>query len=157
MPSHRVQVCLFALMLASVLHAHNAGSGQLTASWDDSSEDEADFVLERRLLDEPTFDPASDLPAGITHSIAVLKAGNGAGTVVSAPAGIVCGIDCDEAYGSGTLVTLTAAAAPGSRFEGWAGGCSGTSVCMISGNTEVLVTATFTVVSPGRAKNGSKN
>jgi hypothetical protein len=195
MPSHRVQSFVAASLLAALLNAHDAGSGQLTASWEDTSGGLTGFILERRLTAEPAFTPVGDLPPGFTsyvdpaisdgmtycyrvkaydaigespysdeacgasmplppsgYSIAVLKSGTGTGSVVSAPAGINCGIDCEEAYGSGTLVTLKAAAAYGSTFVGWSGGCAGTSSCIISANSAVTVTATFTAMSARQLK-----
>jgi hypothetical protein len=41
--------------------------------------------------------------------------------VTSSPSGISCGSDCSEAYASGTVVTLSATAAPGSVFAGFGG------------------------------------
>jgi len=64
-------------------------------------------------LDLPTPPPN----AGFQLSINKL----GTGTVTSSPPGINCGSDCDENYASGTVVALTAAAAPGSTFAGWGG------------------------------------
>jgi|GEM_PF-4576077 len=73
------------------------------------------------------------------------KAGTGFGTVTSAPAGINCGSDCSEEYASGTSVTLTAAPAAGSTFDGFTGGgCSGTgTTCTVSVNAATTVTAIF--------------
>lgn len=51
--------------------------------------------------------------------------GSGVGTVTSSPAGIYCPTTCGAGYPEGTVVTLTAVAAPGSVFEGWSGGCYG--------------------------------
>lgn len=73
------------------------------------------------------------------------KAGTGAGTVTSAPAGIDCGLDCGEEYATGTEVTLTAAPAAGSTFDGFTGGgCSGTgSTCTVTVDAAMTVTAIF--------------
>ena len=51
--------------------------------------------------------------------------GGGSGTVTSSPVGINCGTDCSESYAFGTVVTLTALPAVGSRFVGWTGGRGG--------------------------------
>ena len=78
-------------------------------------------------------------------NLTVTRAGTGSGTVVSAPGGINCGSDCGEAFSSGAVVTLTATASAGSRFDGWSGGgCAGTGPCTVTGNTSVTVTARFT-------------
>ena len=56
--------------------------------------------------------------------LTVATAGTGGGNVTSGPPGIDCGSagsDCDEGYDPGTIVTLTAAAAPGSVFVGFGG------------------------------------
>lgn len=51
-------------------------------------------------------------------ALKVMKTGLGTGTITSSPAGINCGGDCDETFGS-VNVTLTATAAAGSTFAGW--------------------------------------
>jgi hypothetical protein len=51
------------------------------------------------------------------YGLAVSGAGSGA--VTSSPVGINCGSDCNENYGSGTLVTLTANPVAGWQFTGW--------------------------------------
>ncbi|MDG4556292.1 MAG: hypothetical protein P9F19_02675 [Candidatus Contendobacter sp.] len=82
---------------------------------------------------------ASDSPL-----LTVLKAGAGTGTVTSAPTGIDCGVDCDESYPAGAVVTLTATAAPGSAFAGWSGACTGTAAtCTVTMDAAQTVTATF--------------
>ena len=78
-----------------------------------------------------------------TFSLTVTKAGTGSGVVTSTPLGIDCGIDCTEVYGSGTVVTLTAAADVGSTFAGWSGDCDAAgSVTMTA---DRACTATFTL------------
>jgi serine protease len=82
-------------------------------------------------------------PAG---TLTVTKSGNGSGTVTGNPAGINCGSDCSESYQSGTPIELTAAADPGSTFNGWSGGvCFGTnSVCEFIITADTTVNADFT-------------
>ena len=91
---------------------------------------------------------AAGTPPPPTHLLTVSRAGNGAGAVTSAPAGIDCGSACAHAYPGGTTVTLTATAAPGSHFAGWSGGCVGTGACVVTLSADAGVTATFTMVPP---------
>jgi streptogramin lyase len=75
----------------------------------------------------------------------ITKAGSGAGTVISSPAGIDCGADCSENYANGTVVTLTATAGNGSSFTGW----SGDSDCndgVVTMDSIKSCTATFDIV-----------
>jgi List-Bact-rpt repeat protein len=85
---------------------------------------------------------------GTSLDLAVSKFGVGAGTIASAPAGILCGSDCTASYPAGTPVTLSATPAAGSTFTGWnGGGCAGTGPCTIAGNARVAVAATFTAAT----------
>jgi len=78
--------------------------------------------------------------------LTVVKTGGGTGTVTSVPAGIDCGVDCTEAYASGTVVSLGAVASVGSVFLGWeGGGCTGTLNCNVQVNVTTTVTARFEV------------
>ncbi len=75
----------------------------------------------------------------------VSKSGTGAGTVVSSPANISCGVTCSAAFASGTVVTLTATPADnGSTFTGWSGACSGTGTCTVTMDATKDVGAEFT-------------
>lgn len=71
---------------------------------------------------------------------------NGSGTVTSAPAGIACPSDCDEAFRKRTHVTLTASPATGQTFVGWGGACAGTATtCSLRISAPMTtVTAEFT-------------
>ncbi len=91
-----------------------------------------------------------------TSTLTVAKAGNGAGTVTSNPAGIACGADCTQPYSQGTSVTLTATPAAGSKFAGWGGACAGTGACVVSMTAAKAVTATFTrpVLTVGKVGSG---
>jgi hypothetical protein len=82
------------------------------------------------------------------RSLRVSVAGAGAGEVNSSPAGIKgCEKNkgtCEASFDSGTVVTLTAKADPGSTFKGWSGGgCSGAGTCEVTLNADAKVTATF--------------
>lgn len=72
------------------------------------------------------------------------KAGTGSGPVTSSPAGIWCGATCAWEFTSGTPVTLSASANPGSEFAGWSGACTGLSTtCNVTMDAAKTVTATF--------------
>jgi hypothetical protein len=75
--------------------------------------------------------------------LTVGEPGNGSGTVTSDRGGINCGTTCSATLGSGTVVTLTASPASGSRFAGWGGACSGTGACTITMSAATQVTASF--------------
>jgi Divergent InlB B-repeat domain len=80
-------------------------------------------------------------PAQATLSVAA----SGPGQVTGA--GLSCGngaTACSAKMAPGTLVTLTASAAPQARFMGWGGGCSGTSSsCQLVVQNDISVTASF--------------
>jgi hypothetical protein len=87
------------------------------------------------------FDPVA------TVTLTVVRAGSGGGTVTSAPAGIDCGSSCSATFAPGAHVTLTAAPANHSRFEGWSGACASTSTtCTVTLSAAGSVTATFAAV-----------
>ena len=79
------------------------------------------------------------------RTLTVTKAGNGSGTVTSAPAGISCGVTCSFTFNQGEAASLTATPAPHMEFTGWSGGaCTGLGVCEVTlGGANAAVTATF--------------
>jgi LmbE family N-acetylglucosaminyl deacetylase len=80
------------------------------------------------------------------HALAVTRTGPGSGTVTSSPAGIECGATCSAEFDHGTEVTLTPAAAGGSRFAGWSGACTGAGACKVTISTARSVVAEFALV-----------
>ena len=97
-----------------------------------------------------------------TATLTVTKAGTGAGTVTSSPAGLSCGATCVSSFDLGSTVTLTASPASGSTFAGWSGpgiSCPGTGDCTVTLAAAASVTATFTMnryaVSVAKAGAGS--
>ena len=82
-------------------------------------------------------------------ALSVTLSGSGSGTVVSSPAGINCPSTCLANYRKvGTMVTLTATPAAGSRFSGWGGACMGTGSCVVTMSAAESVTATFNLIYP---------
>jgi len=99
--------------------------------------------------------PYSDQACGMTvaptapqpgFTLWITKAGSGSGGIVSSGT-MLCDATCTATFfPPGGAITLTAVPAPGSRFVGWSGGCSGTGSCTVVGNITVAVTATFNSV-----------
>ena len=95
-----------------------------------------------------TMTAAQNVTATFTQPVlTVTKAGSGAGTVASRPAGINCGDDCSEPYKLNTTVTLIATPANGSAFTGWSG-CTPLETnprrCTVEMSADQTVTAIFT-------------
>jgi len=87
-----------------------------------------------------TFNP-------LNFNLTLSKTGTGTGVVTSSPIGINCGNSCTSElapFASGLSVTLTAAAAAGSRLVGFSG-CDSTSgvTCTVAMSAARNVTATF--------------
>ena len=62
-----------------------------------------------------------NIPNFTFYNLAILKIGNGSGTVSSTPALINCGIDCVKPFLANSQVTLTAIPDADSEFAGWFG------------------------------------
>lgn len=88
--------------------------------------------------------PTPTEPAGLVI-VSVAIAGTGRGSVTSVPSGLTCeAASCAALFPRAWQVTLYAAAAPGSRFAGWSGACTGTaSACPLHLGADVAVTAAF--------------
>jgi hypothetical protein len=97
-----------------------------------------------------TADAAADAPTAVDAAgddllLTVTAEGDGTGVVTSQPAGVDCGTNCEEAYASGTVVTLNQTANAGSVFTGWSGACTGTGPCAVTMDQPRAVTATFVI------------
>jgi hypothetical protein len=91
------------------------------------------------------FDRGDAGSSGRTATLRIVR--EGIGTVSEAGGRIDCGNRCSSDFIDGTAVDLEARAAPGYRFDGWAGGCTGgipTCSVLVSGLVEVV--AHFTSV-----------
>ena len=80
-------------------------------------------------------------------TLVVTRGGDGAGTVVSNPTGIQCGNGCVFSSPTNSPLSLAATPSAGSRFEGWAGACSGRGRCRLSGSGPIAVIARFSQVT----------
>jgi subtilisin-like proprotein convertase family protein len=91
-------------------------------------------------------------------TISVSTFGSGTGTVTSSPGGIDCGATCSDQFAVGSMVTLSATAAPGSVFKGWGGGaggvCSGTGPCSFTATADATVTAEFRCLADFNGQDG---
>jgi hypothetical protein len=94
----------------------------------------------------PDLATAGFLIADTDFPLTVTK--EGAGTVTSSPWTLIdCGIACSAPYPRGTVLSLAAAAAPGSYFAGWGGACAGTSACTVTMDGPKSITARFVTVT----------
>lgn len=79
--------------------------------------------------------------------LTISTAGTGSGSVSKTSSSSTFNCDNGNAqtrdYESGTVVTLSAAADPGSTFAGWSGDCTGTGTCTVTMDADKSVTATF--------------
>ena len=86
------------------------------------------------------------LSTHLTAELAVRLRGEGAGTVTSSPAGLLCSApECTASFLRGGAVRLTAVPAPGSTFEGWEDveECQGLGDCTVTMNGGRGVSARF--------------
>lgn len=127
---------------ATVTLSTSAASGSVFAGWSGDCTGTGSCML--------SMTQARSVTAAfnrISYNLTVTRAGSGSGTVASNPAGIDCGSSCSAGYYSGTSVSLTATAAPGSRFAGWSGACTGTGSCTVNMSQARNVTATFSLIA----------
>jgi hypothetical protein len=128
----------------SITYAAPAGTAYVAASQTPEEEELGSSALSSKLMQ---------------FSLSVTKGGTGSGTVTSAPAGISCGTTCSALFDPATLVTLTGAAASGSKPVVWAG-CdtvTGTNDCQVTMGAVKGVTATFDTIPADNGGGGNDN
>jgi hypothetical protein len=84
-------------------------------------------------------------PSQACHTLALRLVRNGKGKGKVNGTGIRCPGTCANSYADGTVVTLTATPARGSRFSRWSGACTGSGTCTLAITADQSVTATFSV------------
>jgi hypothetical protein len=125
---------------AQVTLTATADAGSTFAGWSGAcTADPCQVTLDAAKTVIATFNTAG----AQTQTLTVTKAGNGAGKVASAPAGIDCGNVCTFAFVQNSVVTLAATPDAGSTFAGWSGACAGTGDCQVTLDAAKTVIATF--------------
>jgi hypothetical protein len=82
----------------------------------------------------------------------------GHGTVTSNPVGIKCPTTCAADFGRGSIVSVTARKAFGSRFTGWTGACSGLrQPCSVTMDAAKSIAATFAHAKIPKCRRGQKS
>ncbi|MBI3461143.1 hypothetical protein HY009_09465, partial [Candidatus Acetothermia bacterium] len=96
------------------------------------------------LIEDDTTTAQFSKQSGQGFTLKISKAGMGSGTVTTSDNKIDCGSTCLASYDSGAPATLLASPDANSDFTGWSGGgCSGTSNCTTTMDSDKTVTATF--------------
>jgi hypothetical protein len=91
----------------------------------------------RNPKENPPKQPPEPEKLQFVLTVNVIGNGHVAGT------GVSCPDDCIETFAEHTVVVLVPIAAPGSRFRGWTGDCSGTGICVLVMDENHQAGATF--------------
>ncbi|MBI2867816.1 MAG: hypothetical protein HYX97_05730 [Chloroflexi bacterium] len=90
-----------------------------------------------------TMDRAREVRATFTYTLRTRVLGAVAGSVISNPAGINCGVACSAEFRAGRVVQLRAQQIGGANFVAWTGACAGRRACNVAMDTDKSVEATF--------------
>jgi VCBS repeat protein/List-Bact-rpt repeat protein/FG-GAP repeat protein len=123
----------------------NPGSGSRFTSWSGDCSGSGACILD--MISDRSV-TANVTPDSTTFTLSVNKSGNGVGVVQDPDylGSVNCGNACSASFPIGTVVPLGGVAAPGNTFADFSGGgCSGAFDCYITMNSDVAVTATFTL------------
>jgi hypothetical protein len=116
----------------------SANTGSAFKGWTGCDAEPSATKCEVLILGETIVEAEFHLSAKPKYTLTVTTAGSGTGTVNCD------GGACAPSYEQGAKVSLTASAAAGSTFAGFAGGgCSGVAGCVLTINGNTAVTATF--------------
>ena len=85
--------------------------------WGGACDVNGDVTMDADKMCTATFDVIPQF------TLTVTLLGDGGGTVTAVPAGINCGVDCDQLYDENTDVSLSEMADAGSIFVSWGGAC----------------------------------
>jgi hypothetical protein len=132
--------CVVLVALTNRVTISDSGNFRLSKNWTPYGDDTL-TLCRSAASGSPIWYERARSEQGL--SLTVARSGNGAGTVTSNVAGIDCGSDCQETFGSGTVVQLTATPDATSTFAGWSGACTGTSTCSVTMDAVKSVSATF--------------
>lgn len=89
------------------------------------------------------MDEAQSVDAIFKQNFLLSVSKSGSGAVLSYPAGISCGSDCQSLFPEGTEVELVAWPESGYLFQGWSGACQGEETCLVNMNSAKSVEAVF--------------
>jgi hypothetical protein len=120
-----------------------ADPGSTFTGWDGPCSGTGDCVV--------TVEAAAEVIATFTinqYELTVSRLGSGGGTLLSSPAGIICGDVCTATFEQGAEVVLTAVPGADSSLDGWGGDCAGINglVCTLTLTADSAVTVTFVEV-----------
>jgi hypothetical protein len=138
----------FAISSTVTLHA-TAALGSSFAGWTDACAAEGtapDCTV--TLAGDMTVGALFNVERAATAKLSIAKSGSGTGSVSSSPSGIDCGASCAASFATSSRVTLHAAAAEGSSFEGWSGACAATGTspdCTFTLEADASVGAAFAI------------
>jgi List-Bact-rpt repeat protein len=85
------------------------------------------------------------------QTVVLTVAKSGAGSVMSDPSGISCGVNCTASFPIDAAVRLIATPDHGWIFIAWSGACTGAGPCTVAMNADKAVTAIFSMQTFGLA------
>lgn len=127
---------IFVLLVASPVWAGlYFGMGKAAAS-------KSAQLIDKALDSTTAGSNASGVYYNLTVAVSTVNNTSGAGSITSSPSGINCNLTggvCSAYFRGGSQIVLTATPVAGSTFVGWSGGCSGTSPCLLTLNSNTTV------------------